>query len=93
MLDGNSQQLHRVTSRPFMRVEQADNLEALVEHLSSWTLTWKGGLQERRRIEGVWREALFRLNPGIDLENLTPGTKVSVLTYFETVKLLQKTDD
>jgi hypothetical protein len=63
-------------------------LEALVEHLSSWTLGWERGDDEKRgRIRGVCREALIRLNPGIDFESLIPGAKVAVLTYAETVGL------
>jgi hypothetical protein len=87
-LDGSSRQPRRITTRPLIRVEQGDTLEALVEHLSSWTLGWERGDDEKRgRIRGVCREALIRLNPGIDFESLIPGAKVAVLTYAETVGL------
>ncbi|MGO8930875.1 MAG: hypothetical protein ACLQU3_28800 [Limisphaerales bacterium] len=92
VLGAGSQRLRRLTCRPYLRVAQGDTLGALVEHLSSWTLGWEtGGKDERQNIERVWRQALFRLNPSIDFEDLIPGTKMAVLTYAETVELLRKT--
>jgi len=85
VLDGTSPETH-YAAHPYLLAKTGDTLDSLVHLLSIWSFEWgAGNAAERAKVEQNYRSELFRLNPDLSKDKITPGTKVFILSYAQEI--------
>jgi hypothetical protein len=83
VLEGQPPATLREGGRWYALVKRGETLDDVVYRQAVWSSGWSSRKDQQKTALGVWRDAILRLNPGLDPAEIREGARIELPTYGE----------